>query len=94
MKHTDLDVQFDSYKPIAINIVEFDDKTHNADFSLSMDYKTKEILLRVLEYNDNHYAKYTSIEFGTAPDMLKIVFKEDNCFPDFSYEQNSIIHTF
>ena len=87
VQHTDLDVQFDSYKPTGSNIVDFDNVTRNADFSLSIDYMTQEVMLRVCEYSDNYRTKYTPIELGTAPGVLKIVFKEDNSFPDFSYEQ-------
>lgn len=87
VQHTDLDVQFDSYKPSDSDIIDFDNATRHADFSLSIDYMIQEVVLRVCEYRDNYRTKYTPIELGTAPGVLKIVFKEDNSFPDFSYEQ-------
>ena len=87
VKQASLNVKYESYKPANNNIIEFADDTISADFSLNIDYKTKEVILRVFEYSDNNHTKYTSIEFGTAPGVLKIVFKEDNSFPDFSYEQ-------
>lgn len=83
-----LDVNYDSFKPSGSNIFKFGENTQSADFSLRIDYFKQEVKVVINEYDKYGNRKnYSNVYLGDIPGKITIQFKDDDTFPDFSYQQ-------